>query len=179
MPAGKIKRRKKNGKKKEKKKGKWKEKKKEKKKGKEKEKKSTGSLSPTVNLELGPDNPSPQKSYTVICSDVSCGMHRAESCAECPGKDGTETSCNGQCEWINNACVQSINYMTRLDKIYNNTIFHFLRAHPPKTYHGRRCGSGASQLLSASLQLSGRKVEQVARRFGAEGDKAQLQAGQD
>ena len=66
MPAGKIKRRKKNGKKKEKKKGKWKEKKKEKKKGKEKEKKSTGSLSPTVNLELGPDNPSPQKSYILL-----------------------------------------------------------------------------------------------------------------
>ena len=63
MPAGKIKRRKKNGKKKEKKKGKWKEKKKEKKKGKEKEKKSTGSLTSTVNLEFDPDNPSPQKSY--------------------------------------------------------------------------------------------------------------------
>ena len=61
MPAGKIKRRKKNWKKKEGKKGKRKEKKKEKKKGKEKEKKSTGSLSPTVNLEFGLDNPSPQK----------------------------------------------------------------------------------------------------------------------
>ena len=102
-----MKRRKKNGKKKEKKKGKWKEKKKEKKKGKKKEKKSTGSLSPTVNLELGPDNPSPQKSYTVICSDVSCGQHYAESCAECPGKDGWESFCNDQCEWINNTCVQS------------------------------------------------------------------------
>ena len=55
------KRRKKNGTKKEKKKGKSKEKKKEKKKGKKKEKKSTGSLSPTVNLEFGLDNPSPQK----------------------------------------------------------------------------------------------------------------------
>ena len=121
MPAGKIKRRKKNGKKKEKKKGKWKEKKKEKKKGKEKEKKSTGSLSPTVNLELGPDNPSPQKSYTVICSDVSCGQHYAESCAECPGKDG-ENFCNGQCEWINNTCVQSTRtpedlYKSALEKI--------------------------------------------------------------
>ena len=56
---------KKKGKKKEKKKGKMKEKKKgkkkEKKKGKKKEKKSTGSLSPTVNLEFGLDNPSPQK----------------------------------------------------------------------------------------------------------------------
>ena len=61
MPAGKIKRRKKNGKKKEKKKGKWKEKKKEKKKGKKKEKKSTGSLSSTVNLEFGLDNLSPKK----------------------------------------------------------------------------------------------------------------------
>ena len=59
MPAGKIKRRKKNWKKKEGKKGKRKEKKKEKKKGKEKEKKSTGSLSPTVNLELGPDKSTP------------------------------------------------------------------------------------------------------------------------
>ena len=65
------KRRKKNGTKKEKKKGKSKEKKKEKKKGKKKEKKkgkkkekkSTGSLSSTANLEFGPDNPSPQKSY--------------------------------------------------------------------------------------------------------------------
>ena len=115
MPAGKIKRRKKNGKKKEKKKGK--------KKGKEKEKKSTGSLSPTVNLELGPDNPSPQKSYTVICSDVSCGQHYAESCAECPGKDRLHyRPCNGQCEWINNTCVQSTRtpedlYKSALEKI--------------------------------------------------------------
>ena len=31
----------------------------------------------------------------------------------------------------------------------------------------------------ASLQISGRKVEQIQRRFGAEGDKAQLQSGQD
>ena len=106
-------------------------------------------------------------------------MHRAESCAECPGKDGGDSSCNGQCEWINNACVQSINYMTRLDKKYNNTILYFLRAHPKTPNHGRRCGSEVSQLLSASLQLSGCKVEQVVRKFGAEGDKAQLQAGQD
>ena len=47
MPAGKIKTRKKNGKKKEKKKGK------------EEEKKSIGSLSSTVTLEFGPDNPTP------------------------------------------------------------------------------------------------------------------------
>ena len=155
-----MKRRKKNGTKKEKKKGKSKEKKKEKKKGKKKEKKSTGSLSSTVNLEFGLDNLSPKKFiYTVICSEVKCGSHRAKSCAECPGKDG-ESHCNGQCEWINNACVPSISYMTSLDKKYNNTISYFLRAHP-KTYHGRRCGSGASQLLSASLQLSGCKVEQV------------------
>ena len=60
-PSVPMKRRKKNGTKKEKKKGKSKEKKKEKKKGKKKEKKSTGSLSPTVNLEFGLDNPSPQK----------------------------------------------------------------------------------------------------------------------
>ena len=60
-PSVPMKRRKKNGTKKEKKKGKSKEKKKEKKKGKKKEKKSTGSLSPTVNLEFVLDNPSPQK----------------------------------------------------------------------------------------------------------------------
>ena len=68
-----------------------------------------------------------KKLYSVICSGVNCGQHHAESCAECPGKDGWESFCNGQCEWINNTCVQSTRtpenlhkfmYIYKLHKVY-------------------------------------------------------------
>ena len=30
---------------------------------------------------------------------VSCGMHSAQTCFDCPGKTGGPPMCNGQCKW--------------------------------------------------------------------------------
>ena len=35
---------------------------------------------------------------------MSCGGHNAKGCEQCPGKDGGEEFCNGDCEWKDNKC---------------------------------------------------------------------------
>ena len=30
---------------------------------------------------------------------VSCGMHEAPRCSDCPGENGGPNMCNGQCKW--------------------------------------------------------------------------------
>ena len=70
-----------------------------------------------------------------------------------------------------------VSYMTSLDK---NLICSILRTRifPKARQLRQKCSSRASQLLSANLQLSGRKVEQVEGKSCAEGDKAPLRSGQ-
>ena len=41
---------------------------------------------------------------------VSCGMHFADSCAECPQGNGAGW-CNGQCVWVSNKCVDRPSYV--------------------------------------------------------------------
>ena len=38
---------------------------------------------------------------------VSCGMHNAASCHDCPGLNGGPQMCNGQCKWdpLSGTCV--------------------------------------------------------------------------
>merc|ERR1712142_1215031 len=43
---------------------------------------------------------------TEAATDVSCGNHRARSCAECTQGHG-RSWCNGDCLWMNNQCMQS------------------------------------------------------------------------
>ena len=39
---------------------------------------------------------------------VSCGMHEAKKCSDCPGHNGGPPMCNGDCKWdhFSNNCVQ-------------------------------------------------------------------------
>ena len=37
-------------------------------------------------------------------SQVSCGMHYADSCSECPEGNGA-LWCNGDCIWSNDQCI--------------------------------------------------------------------------
>jgi len=46
-------------------------------------------------------------------TSVSCGMHRADSCDECPRGHGP-TWCNGNCTWHEGRCAPSVNYIRTL-----------------------------------------------------------------
>lgn len=41
--------------------------------------------------------------HPTVTQSVSCGNHRAASCAECPQGNGAAW-CKGDCIWLNNAC---------------------------------------------------------------------------
>ena len=43
----------------------------------------------------------------ILDGPVSCGMHQAMRCLDCPGANGGPPMCNGQCKWdyASNACL--------------------------------------------------------------------------
>ena len=46
-----------------------------------------------------------------LVGSVSCGMHNAASCHDCPGLNGGPEMCNGQCKWDHSSetCVDQGN----------------------------------------------------------------------
>ena len=45
--------------------------------------------------------------FSILDGPVSCGMHQAIRCSDCPGANGGPPMCNGQCKWdyALNACL--------------------------------------------------------------------------
>jgi len=43
--------------------------------------------------------------HHLASADVSCGGHRAKTCAECPGPKNIGGWCNGDCQWRSNECL--------------------------------------------------------------------------
>ena len=39
----------------------------------------------------------------VFLDSVSCGKHKATTCADCPQGNGASW-CNGDCQWVNEQC---------------------------------------------------------------------------
>ena len=39
----------------------------------------------------------------IFLDSVSCGKHKATTCADCPQGNGASW-CNGDCQWVNEQC---------------------------------------------------------------------------
>ena len=75
---------------------------------------------------------------------VSCGMHNAATCQDCPGLNGGPQMCNGQCKWdhLSGTCVdlgiylvlQNLNTMLKISNITNviefNLNYRYIRYEP-------------------------------------------------
>ena len=53
----------------------------------------------------------PKKFWIFLGPPVSCGNHKANSCAECPQGNGAAW-CNGDCKWSNNQCISKEGSLT-------------------------------------------------------------------
>ena len=55
----------------------------------------------------------------VFIGSVSCGKHKANTCADCPQGKGANW-CHGDCQWVNGRCQQNLLIKKSVGKWFKN-----------------------------------------------------------
>ena len=63
--------------------------------------------------------------FLILDGPVSCGMHQAMRCLDCPGVRGGPPMCNGQCKWdyTSNACLNKGKFDTPQSLVFKFNPF--------------------------------------------------------